>query len=164
MSKLGTMNDAGKDENIESQMQKLRQGAEFHAARARKAREDFERFIRDTTTNTYQLEEGTPAYQSLKIALETAFTFGQISGESAETNLVLGEQLALMRDMIETSKKRDAERAAHDRAQAERETFALKLQERQVLAIEKLAGASKEAKGPKKASVRSSARRTRTRG
>ena len=136
------MSENVKSEDMEAQLQKLRQAADFHAARAKKAREDFERFTRDTALNVFQLEESTLAYQSFKSTLETAFTYGQVSGESSESNLVFAEQLVLIREMVETSKQRDVERAAHDEAQAKREVTALKFQERQVIAIERLAGAS----------------------
>jgi hypothetical protein len=144
------MSENVKSEDLEAQLQKIRQAAEFHASRAKKAREDFERFVKDSAQNVYQLEEGTLGYQSFKNTMETAFTYGQASGESSESNLVFAEQLALIREMVESSRRRDAERAAHDKAQAERESAALKLQERQVVAIEKLAGAA-GAKAPRRA-------------
>lgn len=134
------MEEDAQGNHLKTQMEDLTRGAERASARAREARERYQEFV-NRTLGGFGLEKNSPNWQSMEIAFETAFTFGHAAGESAETNIVYQEQLGLIRQMVESTEKREKESAIRERRDAERADKSLALAERQTNAIELLAKA-----------------------
>lgn len=131
------MEEDARKKQMKDQMQQLVEGAEQSGARARKAREDFDRFVAQTLM-TLKLDSGSALGQTLRMDFETAYTYGSTAGESAETNLVYAEQLELIRKMSETHERREKEISAREKEQRDRDLKMLAFTERQVAAIEAL--------------------------
>lgn len=148
------MEEDAQKKHMQAQMKQLVEGAEQSGARARKAREDFERFVAHALL-TLKLDSNSALGQTLRMDLETAYTYGSTAGESAETNLVYVEQLELIRKMSELNERREKEVSLREKEQRERDLKMLALTERQVVAIEALVlTAGGKLKAPKKAGKR----------
>jgi hypothetical protein len=145
------MEEDARKKQMKDQMKQLVDGAEQSNARARKAREDFERFV-ERVLQTLKLDSGSALGQTLRMDFETAYTYGSTAGESAETNLVYVEQLELIRKMSELHERREKEISVREKEQRERDLKMLAFTERQVAAVEALAiavGGKIKAKRPR---------------